>query len=82
MLKKGRNKNIYNIGTQDEIKILQLIQKLVKISNKKLIIKKTKEKLGSTPKRCPDIKKISKLGFKPKINLDVGLKKTFEWYSN
>lgn len=82
LLKKGRNKNIYNIGTQDEIKILQLIQKLVKISNKKLIIKKTKEKLGSTPKRCPDIKKISKLGFKPKINLDVGLKKTFEWYSN
>ena len=82
LLKKGRNKNIYNIGTQDEIKILQLIQKLVKISNKKLIIKKTKEKLGSTPKRCPDIKKISKLGFKPKINLDVGLKKTFEWYSS
>ena len=82
LLKKGRNKNIYNIGTQDEIKILQLIQKLVKISNKKLIIKKTKEKLGSSPKRCPDIKKISKLGFKPKINLDVGLKKTFEWYSN
>ena len=78
LLKKGRNKNIYNIGTQDEIKILQLIQKLVKISNKKLIIKKTKEKLGSTPKRCPDIKKISKLGFKPKINLDIGLKKTFE----
>ena len=82
LLKKGRNKNIYNIGTQDEIKILQLIQKLVKISNKKLIIKKTKEKLGSTPKRCPNIKKISKLGFKPKINLDVGLKKTFECYSN
>ena len=82
LLKKGRNKNIYNIGTQDEIKILQLIQKLVKISNKKLIIKKTKEKLGSTPKRCPDITKICKLGFKPKINLDVGLKKTFEWYSN
>ena len=82
LLKKGRNKNIYNIGTQDEIKILQLIQKLVKISNKKLIIKKTKEKLGSTPKRCPDITKICKLGFKPKTNLDVGLKKTFDWYSN
>ena len=42
--------------------------------------KNTKEKLGSPSKRCPDIRKISKLGFKPQINLDVGLKKTFEWY--
>ena len=80
LLKKAKNKNIYNIGTQDEIKIIGLIKKLIKISNKKLTIKNTKEKLGSPSKRCPDIRKISKLGFKPQINLDVGLKTTFEWY--
>ena len=80
LLKKGRNKNIYNIGTQDEIKIIKLIKKLLKISNKKLIIKKTKEKLGNPSKRCPDISKIRKLGFNPAINLDIGLEKTFEWY--
>ena len=80
LLKKGRNKNIYNIGTQDEIKIIKLIKKLIKISNKKLIIKKTKEKLGNPSKRCPDISKIRKLGFNPAINLDIGLEKTFEWY--
>ena len=80
LLKKGKNKNIYNIGTQDEIKIINLIKKLIKISNKKLTIKKTKEKLGNPSKRCPDIKKISKLGFKPQINLDIGLEKIFEWY--
>ena len=80
LLKKGRNKNIYNIGTQDEIKIIKLIKKLIKISNKKLIIKKTKEKLGNPSKRCPDISKIRKLGFNPAINLDIGLEKTFQWY--
>ena len=80
ILNKGKHKNIYNIGTQDEVKIIRLIKKLIKISNKKVTIKNTKEKLGSPSKRCPDIRKISKLGFKPQINLDVGLKTTFEWY--
>ena len=79
LLRKGKNKNIYNIGTQDEIKIIKLIKKLIKISNKKLIIKKTKEKLGNPTRRCPDIRKISKLGFHPTIDLDTGLKATFEW---
>ena len=81
LLEKGKNKNIYNIGTQDEIKIISLIKKLIKISNKKLIIKKTKEKSGNPSKRCPDITKIRKLGYKPEIDLDIGLVKTLEWYN-
>ena len=80
LLKKGKNKNIYNIGTQDEIKIIKLINKLIKISNKKLLIKKTKEKSGNPSRRCPDISKIRKLGFNPTIDLDTGLKKTLKWY--
>jgi nucleoside-diphosphate-sugar epimerase len=80
LLKKGKNKNIYNIGTQDEIKIIKLINKLIKISNKKLLIKKTKEKSGNPSRRCPDISKIRKLGFNPTIDLDAGLKKTLQWY--
>ena len=31
-------------------------------------------------RRCPNISKIKKLGFKPRINLNRGLKKTYEWY--
>ena len=80
LLKKGKNKNIYNIGTQDEINILKLIKKLIKISNKKLTIKKTKEKVGNPSRRCPDISKIKKLGFNPTIDLDAGLKKMLQWY--
>ena len=80
LLKKGKNKNIYNIGTQDEIKIIKLINKLIKISNKKLLIKKTKEKSGNPSRRCPDISKIRKLGFNPTIDLDAGLEKTLQWY--
>ena len=81
LLKKGKHKNIYNIGTEDEIKIRDLVKRVIYISEKKLHIHNTKEILGSVKRRCPDILKIKKLGFKPKIDLNTGLENTFEWYS-
>jgi len=43
-------------------------------------IKIEKEAQGTVQRRCPDITKLRKLGFKPKVELRVGLKKTYEWY--
>ncbi len=80
LLRKGKNQNIYNIGTQNEIKIKNLVKEIIKFSKKKMIIKGSKEKLGSPSRRCPNISKIKKLGFNPKIDLNDGLKKTYEWY--
>jgi nucleoside-diphosphate-sugar epimerase len=39
-------------------------------------------KKGSTLRRCPDISKISYLGFKPEIKIHQGLPKVIDWYSN
>ena len=58
------------------MKISQLVLKLSKLFNKKIVLKKTKIDAGSSKRRCPDIKKIKKLGFKQKFKLDLGLKKT------
>ena len=41
---------------------------------KKIIIKTSSLKKGSTKIRKPNIEKLSKLGFKPKYTLDQGLK--------
>jgi nucleoside-diphosphate-sugar epimerase len=35
---------------------------------------------GGTPRRCPDISKLAKLGYKPRVPLDQGLKPTLDWY--
>jgi nucleoside-diphosphate-sugar epimerase len=35
---------------------------------------------GSTPRRCPDISKLSALGYKPRVTLDDGLGPTIDWY--
>lgn len=80
LLEKGENRNIYNISTTDEITIKKLISLLEKITGTKIKIQITTQPIGSTNRRCPDIKKIRKLGFMPKINIEQGLLKTYGWY--
>ena len=76
ILNRGKHLNIYNIGTSEKIKIKDLAYKLSKIIKKKIVIKKTSLAKGSTKIRVPNIKKIKKLGFKPKFDLEKGLRKT------
>ena len=75
ILSKGKHLNIYNIGTSEKTKIKHLAYTLSKILNKKIILRNTTLKKGSTKIRVPNINKIRNLGFKPKFNLKKGLKK-------
>jgi len=73
LLKKGKNLNIYNIGTNERITVKKLTKMILKILKSKKMIKYRKLAKGGTKHRCPDIKKISKLGFKQKIKLREGI---------
>jgi nucleoside-diphosphate-sugar epimerase len=75
ILKRGKHLNIYNIGTTEKIKIKDLVYKLSRIFKKKIIIKKMALAKGGTKIRVPSINKIKRFGFKPKFNLNKGLRK-------
>ena len=77
----GKNE-IFNIGNPVETSINELILELEKIYGNKISPVYTKFKNPGTKRRVPDISKIKKLGYTPKISLSNGLQKTYEWYSN
>ena len=74
LVKKGKHLNIYNIGTEERVTIIKILEYIKKISKKKFKILQGPIKKGGTNHRCPNINKIKKLGFYPKINLKNGLK--------
>lgn len=73
---------IYNIGSKDEINILNLATLISNLygGNKKFIF--TPEPMGETTRRLPDLGKIEKLGYSPVVSITEGLDKYFTWYSS
>jgi nucleoside-diphosphate-sugar epimerase len=78
----GKHNNIYHIGDENEFYIRDLVQMIGNIFNLELKIKSTQAPAGETKRRCPDITKIKKLGYLPKVSLQSGLKLTVDWYRN
>ena len=81
IIKKGIHKEIYNIGNTEEVKILYLSKLIVKLMKQNFKIEKSTKSFFNASRRLPDLKKLYKLGFKPKFSLNIGLLKTIEWYN-
>jgi len=82
VLEKGEHLGIYHIGTMEEISIENVAKEVGKYFDKDIIIMPGKLMNGSTLRRCPDITKLKKLGYRPKIPFRQGLKITASWYDN
>lgn len=74
--------NIYHLGNPTETKIMDLAYLLFEILKYHPKIKILPTLKGSCMRRCPDITKVSKLGYIPKVSLKEGLLKTYNWYSH
>ena len=72
----GNSLNHLNVGTGKEITIKELARKIAQLTNFKGEIKWDISKPDGTPRKLLDVSRINRLGWKAKINLDNGLKKT------
>jgi len=82
VLKNGAHLQTYNIGTEAEISTCELAKEIAKLYGKKIKIVSGKIQKGSTLRRVPNISKLKKLGFKQKVNINIGLLNTAQWYND
>jgi nucleoside-diphosphate-sugar epimerase len=80
MREKGDHLGIYHIGTMEEVSIADLARRVALAAGRDIDLVPGPLQAGGTPRRCPDISKLAKLGYKPRAPLDAGLKTTLDWY--
>ena len=71
---------IYHIGNDEETKVIKVVKKILSILKLEAIIKKKTLLIGSVLRRCPNIYKMKKIGFRNKISLTSGLKLCINWH--
>jgi len=84
VLLDGKLGKIYNIGGDSEMANIDLVKKLLKILDKpESLITFVKDRPGHDLRYAIDHQKITdNLNWKPKINIEDGLKMTVQWYQD
>tara|TARA_B100002019_G_C21254767_1_gene593186 strand:- start:1018 stop:1965 length:948 start_codon:yes stop_codon:yes gene_type:complete len=81
-MNKKIKETIINIGTGKDFTINDYAKKILKqiLPNKKVLIKYDYSKPNGTPRKVLDISLAKKYGWKPKINLDDAISRTYKNY--
>lgn len=80
MRDKGEHLGIYHVGTTEELSIADVARRIAAHAGREIALKTGPIQKGSTPRRCPDISKLEKLGYKPRTPMSAGLPPTVDWY--
>jgi len=80
MREKGEHLGIYHVGTMEEVTVADLAHRIAGIYGREITLVAGKLAPGGTARRCPDISKLAKLGYKPRVPLSEGLRPTLDWY--
>ena len=81
-MKKNKKYSMINVGSGEEISILNLAKLILNIAGHNAKIKFTPNSPDGTPRKLLNSNKIMSLGWKPSITLVDGLKKTYNLFDN
>ena len=74
------NPDIINVGTGEDVTIKELAEIVAGVVKYDREIKWDTSKPNGTPRKLLDVSKIKSLGWNPKIELEDGIRSTYEWY--
>ncbi|KPK98558.1 MAG: dTDP-glucose 4,6-dehydratase [Omnitrophica WOR_2 bacterium SM23_72] len=81
ILEKGKTGEVYNVGSGQERKNIEVAKAILKnLSRPKSSIKFVKDRPGHDLRYSLDSNKLKRLGWKAKIKFREGIKRTVEWY--
>ena len=69
-----------NVGTGEDVTIKELAEIVAGVVKYDREIKWDTSKPNGTPRKLLDVSKIKSLGWSPKIELEDGIRSTYEWY--
>jgi len=76
----SKKQDVYNVGSEEQVSINQLVEIAEGLANYKVKKNYQLDKpKGVRGRNSNNDKIIDEIGWKPKINLEKGLKKTFDW---
>jgi nucleoside-diphosphate-sugar epimerase len=80
MRAKGDHLGIYHVGTREEITIADLAARVASHAGRDIELIAEPAPGGGTNRRCPNISKLERLGYRPQVTLAQGLPSTVDWY--
>ncbi len=83
VLRRGKVGEIYNIAGESEKKNIEITKFILKdLGLSEELVEFVKDRPGHDRRYSIDCSKMKKLGWKPKTNLEEGLRKTIYWYES
>ncbi len=80
ILARGEHLGIYHVGNPEEVTVRAFAEKVMRHMGREAKIVPSAAPDGGTARRCPDISRLRRLGFAPRVSLDQGLPPSIDWY--
>jgi GDP-L-fucose synthase len=80
MMENDHNEHLYNVGTGKDLSIKELAHTIQNITGHEGEIVWDDSKPDGTPRKLLDVEKLKDAGWSYKTELEVGIKKTYDWF--
>jgi len=81
VVERGEHLGVYHVGNPEEVTIADLAQRVVGCLGREARVEAGPPAPGGTQRRCPDIARLTGLGYRPRIPLSDGLPGVVAWYA-
>ncbi len=76
----GSQGEVFNVGGGTRISVNELIEVMENVTGKKAVVKYIEKQRGDVKDTLADADKIGKLGWKPRVGIEEGVRRFVEWY--